>query len=109
MVAVPYTLELNDSVIYAVERHSSDEQYRRLLSTLDAVEPELERGPRVISLSLHHHLSGVLHRIRFVEKMLDALLTRRDAIFMTGGQIADWFIEADRTNDGAPNQGKFLR
>jgi hypothetical protein len=106
MVAVPYTLDLNDSVIYAVEKHASDEQYRRLLSTLDAVAPELERGPRVISLSLHHHLSGVLHRIKFVEMMLDVLLERRDTVFMTGGQIADWFIEADRANEGAPNQGK---
>ncbi len=107
MVAVPYTLDLNDSVIYAVEKHSSEEQYRRLLYTLEAVEPELEWGPRVISLSFHHHLSGTLHRIKFVEKMLDVLLARRDTVFMTGGQIADWFIEADRVNDGAPNQGKF--
>ena len=106
MVAVPYTLDLNDSVIYAVENHSSDEQYRRLLATVEAVEPELARGPRVISLSFHHHLSGVLHRIGFVEKMLDVLLARRDTVFMTGGQIADWFVEADRANDGAPNQGK---
>jgi hypothetical protein len=107
MVAVPYTLDLNDSVIYAVEKHSSDEQYRRLLATLEAVEPELARGPRVVSLSFHHHLSGVLHRIGFVEKMLDVLLARRDTVFMTGGQIADWFIEADRANDGLPTQGKF--
>ena len=39
--------------------------------------------------------------------MLDALLARRDTVFMTGGQIADWFIDADRRNHGAPNQGKF--
>jgi peptidoglycan/xylan/chitin deacetylase (PgdA/CDA1 family) len=107
MVAVPYTLDLNDSVIYAVEKHSSDEQYRRLMYTLEAVEPELARGPRVVTLSFHHHLNGTLHRIRFVEKMLDVLLARRDTVFMTGGQIADWFIEADRANDGTPNQGKF--
>jgi len=93
MVAVPYTLDLNDSVIYAVEKHASDEQYRRLMATLDAIQPELERGPRVVSLSLHHHLSGVLHRIGYVEKMLDTLLARRDTVFMTGGQIADWFME----------------
>lgn len=107
MVAVPYTLDLNDSVIYAVEKHSSAEQHRRLLRTLEAVEPELARGPRVVSLSFHHHLSGVLHRIGFVEKMLDVLLARPDTIFMTGGQIADWFIEGDRANEGAPNQAKF--
>ena len=107
MVAVPYTLELNDSVIYAVEKHSSDEQYKRLLHTLDALEPELEQSPRVVTISLHHHLNGVPHRIKFVEKMMDTLLKRSDTVFMTGGQIADWFIDADKVNDGLPNQAKF--
>jgi len=107
MVAVPYTLDLNDSVIYAVEKHSSDAHCRRRLGTLEAVEPELERSPRVISLSFHHHLSGVLHRIRFVEKMLDTLLARHDTVFMTGGQIADWFIEADRANGGGPARARW--
>ncbi len=106
MVAVPYTLELNDSVIFAVEKHASSEQYDRLCHTLEAIEPELETGPRVLTISLHHHLNGVLHRIKFVERMMDLLLARSDTVFMTGGQIADWFIAADRANDGKPNQGK---
>jgi allantoinase len=109
MVAVPYTLDVNDSVIDAVEKHSSDEQYRRRLGTLEGVEPELERSPRVIWLSFHHHLSGVLHRIRCVEKMLDTLLARHDTVFMTGGQIADWFTEADRAKGGGPAQGTLAR
>lgn len=92
MTVVPYTLELNDSVIYAVEKHSSPEQYDRLRYTLEALEPELAEGPRVVTLSLHHHLSGVLHRIGFVRKMLDLLLARADATFMTGAEICDWFV-----------------
>jgi peptidoglycan/xylan/chitin deacetylase (PgdA/CDA1 family) len=108
MVAVPYTLELNDSVVYAVEKHSSSEQYDRLRHTIDGIEAELEHSPRVVSLSLHHHLNGVPHRIKFVEKMLDLLLQRKDTVFMTGGQIADWFIAADKANDGKVNQGKFM-
>jgi peptidoglycan/xylan/chitin deacetylase (PgdA/CDA1 family) len=108
MVAVPYTLELNDSVIYAVEKHSSSEQFDRLKYTLEGLEKELEHAPRVLSLSLHHHLNGVPHRVRFLEKMLDLLLDRKDTIFMTGGQIADWFVEADKPNEGKLNQGKFV-
>jgi hypothetical protein len=95
LVCVPYTLELNDSVIFAVQRHSSSEHYDRLCYTLESIEPELEQGPRVLSLSLHHHLSGVLHRIGFVEKMLDVLRARHDTVFMTGGQIVDWFVAAE--------------
>ena len=94
MVCVPYTLELNDSVIFAVEKHSSSEHYDRLCHTLESIDRELEQGPRVLSLSLHHHLSGVLHRIGFVEKMLDILLARDDTVFMTGGEIVDWFVDA---------------
>lgn len=108
MVAVPYTLELNDSVLYAVEKHSSSEQYDRLKYTLEGLDKELEHSPRVVSLSLHHHLNGVPHRVGFLEKMLDLLLARKDTIFMTGGQIADWFIEADKANDGKSNQGKLM-
>ena len=109
MVGVPYTLELNDSVIYAVEKHSTSEQLDRLKRTLEGLEKELAHSPRVLSLSLHHHLNGVPHRAVFLEKMLDLLLAREDVIFMTGGQISDWFIEADKANDGKPNQGKVDR
>ena len=91
MVVVPYTLELNDSVIYAVEKHSSPEQYQRLAYCVEALEPELGEGAKVLTLSFHHHLSGVLHRIGFVAKMLDLLLARDDTVFMTGAEICDWF------------------
>ena len=95
LVVVPYTLELNDSVIYAVEKHSSPEQFERMKYCLEALEPELESGPRVLTLSFHHHLSGVLHRIGFVARMLDALQHRSDTIFMTGSEICDWFTAAE--------------
>lgn len=100
LVVVPYTLELNDSVIYAVEKHSSPEQYDRLRYTVEALEPELQAGPRVLTLSFHHHLSGVLHRIGFVAKMLDLLLEREDTVFMTGSEICDWFT-ANRPAEAA--------
>ncbi|CAN5554984.1 polysaccharide deacetylase family protein [soil metagenome] len=96
MVVVPYTLELNDSVIYAVEKHSTPEMYNRLVDTLEALEPELEREPRVVTLSFHHHLSGVPHRMKYVRKMLDLLQSRSDAVFMVGGEISDWFVQAEQ-------------
>ena len=32
---------------------------------------------------------------------------RDDVVFVRGAEIADWFIAADKANDGKPNQGKF--
>ena len=94
MVAVPYTLDINDSVIYAVERHSSPEMYQRVVDTLSVFDRETAGDPRVLTLALHPHLIGVPHRVVYLEKMLDLLCARRDAVFMTGAQIADWFLAA---------------
>ncbi len=91
LLAMPYNLELNDSIIYAVEKHSSPEMYQRLADTVTAFERETKGQVRVLALGLHPHLIGVPHRIGYLEKMLDLLAAREDVVFMRGAQIADWF------------------
>jgi allantoinase len=97
IVSVPYCFETNDSVIYAVEKHSSDEMAKRLEATLETFVRELGQGPRILTIPLHPHLMGVPHRIAFVERFLERLGKRTDAVFMTGAQIADWFVTTART------------
>jgi peptidoglycan/xylan/chitin deacetylase (PgdA/CDA1 family) len=96
LIAMPCNLEINDSIIYAVEKHASPEMYRRMTDSVAAFEKEFDRNPRVMALGLHPHLIGVPHRIGYLERMVDDLLGRDDTIFMTGSQIADWFVAADR-------------
>lgn len=91
LIAMPYSLEINDSVIYAVERHASPEIWRRLEDTLEVLATELERQPRVLTVGLHPHLIGTPHRFRYLEKILDRLAADPRAVFMTGREIADWF------------------
>jgi peptidoglycan/xylan/chitin deacetylase (PgdA/CDA1 family) len=94
LIALPYTVELNDSVVHAVERQPSDTLHRRLLDTLETLGPELERGPRAITLALHPHLMGVPHRAGHLARMLDALTARPDTVFVTGTRFARWFADA---------------
>lgn len=93
LIAMPYALEINDSPLYAVEKHSSDEIYTRLVDTLETFEPELARNPRVLTLGLHPHLIAVPHRFPYLVRMIDLLQARNDTVFMTGSQIADWFVD----------------
>jgi len=102
MVSLPYSLEHNDSVIYAVEKHSSGEMTQRMQATLDCYRRELKQSPRMLTIPLHPHLMGVPHRIGFLEKFLDRLMKRRDVVFLTGGQIADWFVQAGSAPAKAP-------
>lgn len=101
LIAMPYNLEINDSIIYAIEKHASPEMYRRMTDTVAAFAQELESNARVLPIGLHPHLIGVPHRIGYLERMLDDLLARDDTVFMTGSQIADWFVAVDQSGDAA--------
>jgi peptidoglycan/xylan/chitin deacetylase (PgdA/CDA1 family) len=92
LIAMPYSLEINDSIIYAVEKHSSPEIWQRTRDAVTALEPELAQGARVFTVGLHPHLIGVAHRIGYLARILDLLQARDDAVFMTGSEIADWFV-----------------
>jgi len=99
LVALPYSLELNDSVIYAAERHSSREVFDRFNSTLEVLAAEAVDEPRVLTLPIHPHLIGVPHRIKFLALMLDELLRRDDVIFLDGSGICDWFVGQGKVHD----------
>jgi peptidoglycan/xylan/chitin deacetylase (PgdA/CDA1 family) len=101
MVGMPYTVELNDVPIWAVEKHSSDEMYKRVMLTLDYMEKETADNPKVITIALHPHLIGVAHRMGYFEQLIDTMLKRNDTVFVTGSEIADWFVAADGTGGAA--------
>ncbi len=91
LLSLPYNLELNDSIIYAVERHSSDEMLERVKRTIALFEREAVTRPRVMALGLHPHLIGVPHRFGSFEQMLDLLVKTPGVCFMQGHDIADWY------------------
>jgi peptidoglycan/xylan/chitin deacetylase (PgdA/CDA1 family) len=95
LVCMPYGFELNDSLVYTVERQSSPELLQRLKDTLSTFGPELKRQPRVVTLGLHPHQIGVPHRMPYLVESLKMLMMREDVIWLTGSQIADWYMSAD--------------
>jgi peptidoglycan/xylan/chitin deacetylase (PgdA/CDA1 family) len=102
LIAMPYNLELNDSIIYAIEKHSSPEFLLRLSRTLDLFQREARRAPKVLALGLHPHLIGVPHRFGYFEEMLDLLMKTPSVCFKTGGEIADWFTAQSAAPAGLP-------
>lgn len=96
LLALPYALDINDSVISAVEKHSSDEMFRRVKDAVAVFEKEARHNPRILAIGLHPHLTGVAHRFGHFERLLDFLAGRPDTIFMTGSQITDWYVEAEK-------------
>jgi hypothetical protein len=95
MIAAPYSLDLNDGPLWAGLGMPSNEQYERVVWTLETFEEELKTNCRVMVLPLHPHLVGVPHRMNWFNRILDMLLNRDDTVFMNGGQIADWYASVE--------------
>jgi len=91
MICMPYAFELNDSLVYTVERQASGDLLARVSDTLTTYGPELASQPRMLSLGLHPHQVGVPHRLPHLANVLRLLKERSDTVFMTGSEIADWY------------------
>ncbi|MEI8144676.1 MAG: polysaccharide deacetylase family protein [Alphaproteobacteria bacterium] len=91
LVAMPYNLEINDSIVYAIERHATGEMARRLEFTLARFEREIDENPRVLAIGLHPHLIAVPHRFHELERMVEVLAASPHVVFTTGSAICDWY------------------
>jgi allantoinase len=94
LLSLPYAIGLNDSIVYAIEKHSSPEIYQRFKDTLTTFERETEQHPRVLTIAVHPHLIGVPDRIVYLARILDDLAERDDVVFMNGSEICDWYTNA---------------
>ncbi len=91
LLSIPYTVELNDVAISAVQQHGSDEILKRGRDQFDRLYGEGATIPRVMAISIHPYLTGVPHRIRYLEALYDYILGHDGVVMWTGAQITDWF------------------
>lgn len=92
LLALPYSLELNDSVIVAVERQPMPEYERRIRASAAVLSREALDGARVLALPMHPHLVGVAHRIDPFVAVLDELIKNPAVVFAAPGEIEQWYV-----------------
>jgi len=97
VTTLPYTVETNDITVYALQGHRSDEFLRRGRDQFDRLYAEGADNARVMAISIHPYITGVPHRIRYLEELLDHVGNHAGTAWMTATQIGDWYRgEMDR-------------
>jgi allantoinase len=91
IVSVPYTVEINDVVMSAVQQQPSDEIFRRGKDQFDRLYQDGAEAPRVMAISIHPYLTGVPHRIKYLEALYDYILGQAGVVMWTGAEILDWY------------------
>ena len=93
LVAIPYTVELNDIPMYLIQNHPSPEIFQRAKDYFDTLYEEAEEGARVMCISTHPYITGAAHRIRYYNQVFEYIKRHEGVLFMTGSEILDWYKE----------------
>jgi allantoinase len=91
ITSVPYTVETNDIVIHALQHLPSDVFVQRCKDQFDRLYLEGADNARVMALSIHPYITGVPHRIRYLEEVLDYVIGHDGVALMTASEIGDWY------------------
>src|SRR2546425_1233971 len=91
MVSVPYTVEMNDIAMMVLQNHPSEEWLRRGIDCFDRLYAEGEKSARVMAISVHPYITGVPHRIGYLERLYGYIGARPGVLMWTGEQILDWY------------------
>ena len=94
LIAVPYTLEINDIPIYLIQNHRSAEIFERARDEFDVLYEEGQESARIMCVSVHPYVTGVAHRIKYLEKIVQYVKDHDDVLIMTGEEILDWYNKA---------------
>ena len=97
MVSVPYTVEMNDIAMMVLQNHPSSEWLRRGIDQFDRLYEEGAKSARVMAISVHPYVTGVPHRIGYLERLYEYILQRPGVLMWTGEQILDWYTGTQRT------------
>ena len=94
LVTLPYTVELNDIPMMIVQHHNAEEFLRRAREQFDRLYLEGAERAKILSFAIHPYISGVPHRIRYLEAFLEFATGHQGVVFWNGEQILDWYLKA---------------
>jgi len=96
VVSIPYTVEMNDIAMMVLQNHPSEEWLRRGIEQFERLYAESERITRVMAISVHPYITGVAHRIGYLEKLYQHMGRRPGVLHWTGARILDWYVAETR-------------
>jgi peptidoglycan/xylan/chitin deacetylase (PgdA/CDA1 family) len=96
VVALPYNFELHDIVMMALQHHPSDMMYRRSMDAFECLYKESAERAKIMAIACHPYLSGQPHRIAYVERAYEEILSRPGVACWDGEKILDWYLATQK-------------
>jgi allantoinase len=92
-ISVPYSLEMNDIIVYNVNRQPPRRYAEMLKANFDQLYEEGAESGTVMCIPLHPYAVGRPHRIQAFEEALEYITDHDDVWVTTGREIAEYYLE----------------
>jgi peptidoglycan/xylan/chitin deacetylase (PgdA/CDA1 family) len=96
LISVPFTQECNDIAILLSQHHPAAEFRSRAIDQCDQLLEDAAHSARVMAIVVHPFIMGVAHRLRYLKEALEHIASKPGTVFMTGGEIHDWYLTQNR-------------
>lgn len=94
MISVPYSVELNDVMMFVAHRVSGEELYRTVVDQFDELYRNSEHSGRVMALALHPFAIGQPFRRKYLAKALEYITSHEGVWVTTSDEIAAHYAVA---------------
>src|SRR5260221_4601361 len=91
ITTIPYSVEPNEIVIHAMQLLPFEQFLKRCTDQFDRLYLEGESNARIMAISVHPYITGVPHRIKYLEALLDYVIGHDGVALMTASEIGDWY------------------
>ena len=93
LISLPYTLEVNDSAA-AMENGTDGKYFAQICKDqFDVLYEQGAESGRVMCIALHPFYIGAPHRIKYLDEILDYILSHDGVWKTTADEIADYYME----------------
>ena len=92
-ISIPYSLEMNDIIVYNVHLQAPRRYAELLKANFDQLYEEGAESGTVMCIPLHAYAVGTPHRIGAFAEALEYITGHDDVWVTTGREIADWYYQ----------------
>lgn len=105
-VSIPYSLEMNDTIAYVVNKVEPRRYGQMLKDNFDRLYQEGGESGTVMCIPTHNYQVSCPHRLRAFEEALEYITGHTDVWVTTGREIAEYYLEHHHDEAAAHIQGQ---
>jgi peptidoglycan/xylan/chitin deacetylase (PgdA/CDA1 family) len=92
-VSIPYSLELNDTIAYVVNKIEPRRYGQMIRDAFDRLYAEGAESGTVMCIPTHNYQVSTPHRLKAFEEALEYITGHSGVWVTTGREIADYYLE----------------